>query len=111
MQLLAWGILGNAAAAIEPCPDGCVQAGLLQLLLDAAAYVVPVSGRGSSSSAEWLSRLSPEQLSASKQSAWSTLQQVSSNRNCPYTHPTGGYSHMLPTLIPDNKLGVRSQVA
>lgn len=75
LQLLAWGTLGSAAVGCAPALDAFVQGGLLQLLLDTVAYgTTGVSSSGSS--AAWLARLSPEQLSASRQLAWSTLQQV-----------------------------------
>jgi hypothetical protein len=74
MQLLAWSTLGNAAASCTPALDVFVQGGLLQLLLDTVAY--GIAGLSGGSNAAWLARLSPEQLSASKQLAWSILQQV-----------------------------------
>jgi hypothetical protein len=74
MELLAWTILGNAAASCAPALDAFVQGGLLQLLLDTVAH--STAGVSGGSNAAWLARLSPEQLSASKQLAWSILQQV-----------------------------------
>jgi hypothetical protein len=79
MQLLAWAILGSAAAKAEPAREAFVQAGLLQLLLDTAAFGC-CGGTAVGSERvlchAWLGRLAPEQLAASKQLAWSTLQQV-----------------------------------
>lgn len=79
MQLLAWAILGSAAAKAEPAREAFVQAGVLQLLLDTAAYACSggaTVGTGGGLCHGWLGRLAPEQLAASKQLAWSTLQQV-----------------------------------
>lgn len=73
MQLLAWSILGNAAASAEAALEAVVQGGLLQLLVEAVAHGVTATG---CSSAGWFARLAPEQMSATKQLAWSTLQQV-----------------------------------
>lgn len=79
MQLLAWAILGSAAAKAEPAREAFIQAGLLQLLLDTAAFGCcggTMVGSERALCHARLGRLSPEQLAASKQLAWSTLQQV-----------------------------------
>jgi hypothetical protein len=75
MQMLAWSILGNVAVSVgQPVPV-LVDAGLLQLLVDVVAF--GVSGTCSdAASAAWFGCLTPEQLSASQQLAWSTLQEV-----------------------------------
>jgi hypothetical protein len=77
MQLLAWSMLGHAAASAEVALEAVVQEGLLQLLLDAVSHGVTAAGCSRSGScAGWFARLAPEQMSATRQLAWSTLQQV-----------------------------------
>lgn len=75
MQLLAWSFLGKAAAEAGIALAALVESGLLQLLLDAASYGVTPAGLNSSN-AGWFARLAPEQMCATKQLAWSVLQQV-----------------------------------
>jgi hypothetical protein len=89
MQLLSWSILANAAASSDAALEAAVGAGLLQLLLQAVTHGITAGNSSSSvSSTGWFQRLSPEQVAATRQLAWSTLTQVSLRKRVPdcYRH-------------------------